>query len=87
MQVIQESPILQEAFAEQFEQGAQKGELKATLESLYRILNIRFQVSKAYFDQKDFERFDLERLKKLNEIALTVPNVTEFENALSQSSK
>ena len=36
MQVIQESPILQEVFTERFEQGAHE----ATLESLYRILSI-----------------------------------------------
>lgn len=80
MQVIQESPILQEAFTERFEQG----EHKATLESLYRILNIRFQISEAHFDQLDFKHIDLETLKKLNEIALTVPGLTEFENALRQ---
>ena len=78
MQVIQESPILQEVFTERFEQG----ERKATLESLYRILSIRFQVSEAYFDLLDFKRVDLETLKKLSEIALTVPDLTGFENAL-----
>ena len=80
MQVIKESPILQEAFTEQFEQG----EHKATLESLYRILNIRFQVSKASFDQLKLEEFDLETLKKLNEIALTVADLGAFEEAVSQ---
>ncbi|NHZ71461.1 MAG: hypothetical protein GWP17_00010 [Aquificales bacterium] len=78
MQLIQESPILQEVFTERFEQGAHE----ATLESLYQILSIRFQVSEAYFDQLDFKHVDLETLKKINKIALTVPDLTEFENAL-----
>ena len=84
MQVIKESPILQEAFTERFEQGERKGAHEATLESLYRILSIRFQVSEAYLDQLDFKRVDLEMLKKLSEIALTVPDLTGFENAFRQ---
>jgi predicted transposase YdaD len=80
MQVIQESPILQEVFAERFEQG----ERKATLELLYRMLNVRFQVSEAYFDQMDLKREDLETLKNLCEIALKASDITEFENALER---
>jgi hypothetical protein len=79
MQMIQESPLLQEVFAERFEQG----EHKATLESLYRVLTIRFQVDETYFEPKGLEFLDLEALKKLNEIALTVQTLPEFENALN----
>jgi len=80
MQVIHESPILQEVFAERFEQG----ERKATLELLYRMLNVRFQVSEAYFDQMDLKREDLETLKNLCEIALKASDITAFENALER---
>jgi hypothetical protein len=84
MQVIQESPILQEVFAERFEQGVQKGAHEARLESLYEILSVRFQVNEAYFEQLNLERLDLETLKKLSEIALTVSDLTAFENAIER---
>lgn len=83
MQMIQESPILQEIFVERFEQGKHE----ATLESLHQILTFRFGVDETYLDEKEFESLDVETLKKLNEIALTVQTLTEFENALSEFEK
>jgi hypothetical protein len=86
MQVIQESPILQEVFAERFEQGEQKGEQKATLGALYQILTIRFSVNEAYLTEHNFELLDSETLKGLNEVALTVQTLTEFEDKLTDIS-
>ena len=86
MQVIQESPILQEVFAERFEQGEQKGEQKATLVALYQTLTIRFRVNEAYLTEHNFELLDSETLRELNEVALTVQTLTEFEDKLTDIS-
>ena len=86
MQVIQESPILQEMFAERFEQGEQKGEQKATLVALYKTLTIRFRVNEAYLTEHNFELLDSETLRELNEVALTVQTLTEFEDKLTDIS-
>ena len=79
MQVIKESPILQEAFTEQFEQGEQK----ATLLALYQTLTIRFKVNETYLKERNFELLDSEILRELNEIALTVQTLSEFEDSFS----
>ena len=86
MQVIKESPILQEAFTEQYEQGEQKGEQKATLIALYQTLTIRFKVNETYLTDHNFELLDSETLRELNEVALTVQTLTEFEDRLSDIS-
>jgi hypothetical protein len=83
MQMIHESPILQEVFAERFEQG----EHKATLKALYRILTTRFQVSLGYFEQKNLAFLDLETLDKLSDVALTAQTLVEFEETLNQLTK
>lgn len=78
MEFIKESSILQELMQEGFEQG----ERKATTEVLHKILTIRFDLDLDKFDE-EFERLDIEALKKLSEVALTVQSPAEFEKALA----
>ncbi len=86
MQVVQESPIIQELQQEWLEKGQQKGrqegERKATLEGLHQILTIRFDIVLEEFEER-FEQLDLKSLKQLNEVALTVQTLVEFENVLA----
>ncbi len=85
MQIVQESPIIQELQQEWMEkgreEGREEGERKATLEGLQQTLTIRFDVVLEKFDES-FEQLDLKALKQLNEMALTVQTLVEFENAL-----
>lgn len=78
MQIAQKSPIIQELRQEWIEEG----ERKATLEALYRILAIRFDAVLREFDER-FGQFDLKSLKQLNEVALKVQTLIEFEDALA----
>jgi len=90
MAVVQESPIIQELRAEWLAEGYEKGheagietgERKATLEALRQILTIRFKVNLSRFDEP-FERLEVGVLKKLNEAALTVESLDEFEKVLA----
>ena len=86
MQVVQESPIIQELQQEWIEKGREEGrkegERKATLEALHQALAIRFDVVLGEFDER-FEQLDSKSLKQLNEVALTVQTLAEFENALA----
>lgn len=86
MEVIKESPIIQELYQLGFEEGREKGreegQRKAILEVLYQILAIRFDVGLGEFEKR-FERLDLESLKRLNEAALTAQTLVEFENTLA----
>jgi flagellar biosynthesis/type III secretory pathway protein FliH len=63
-------------------QGRQQGERKATLKALHQTLTIRFDVVLGEFD-KHFESLDLKSLEQLNEIALTVQTLAEFEKVLA----
>ncbi len=65
------------------EEGREEGERKATLEGLQQTLSIRFDVELGKFDES-FEQLDLKSLKQLNEVALTVQTLIEFENALAE---
>lgn len=91
MTIVKESPIIQEllmqerqlGFAEGEEKGLEKGERKATLKGLHQILTIRFEVALGDFDER-FEPLELKSLEQLNEIALTVKTLVEFEEALTE---
>ena len=82
MAVMQESPIIQELRAEWLAEGRAEGERKATLEALRQILTIRFKVNLSQFDEP-FERLEVGVLKQLNEAALTVESLDEFEKVLA----
>ena len=73
----------EEGRQEGLEEGREEGEHKATLEGLRRTLSIRFGVVAGKFDES-FEQLDLKSLKQLNEVALTVQTLIEFENALAE---
>lgn len=83
MQVIQESPIIQELIERGREEGREEGERKATIDALYQTLTIRFKVEPGKFDQR-FERLEAGSLKKLNEAALIVQNLADFEKTLAE---
>ncbi len=91
MQIVQESPIIQElrqgwleeGREEGREEGHEEGERKAKIESLGQILAIRFDVALGEFD-KHFEELDLKPLKELTEVALTVDSLAKFEDELTK---
>ncbi len=58
------------------------GERKATLEALHQTLTIRFEVGLKKFD-KSLKQLELKSLKQLNEIALKVNSLVDFEKALT----
>ncbi len=78
MQVVQKSPIIQELRQEWVEEGKRE----ATLKGLQQILTIRFDVALGELDER-FESLDLKSLEQLNETALTVQTLAEFEGALA----
>jgi predicted transposase YdaD len=90
MQVVQESPIIRElreewiakGRAEGREEGIELGELKAALAALRQTLAIRFHVEQDEFDEQ-FERLEVESLKKLHETTLIVQSLKEFRDVLA----
>ena len=82
MQVVQESPIMQELQQEWIEKGREEGKREATLKGLHQILIIRFGMALGEFDER-FEQLDLKSLEQLNEVALTVQTPIEFEKAVA----
>ncbi len=62
--------------------GEKKGERKATLEALHQILTIRFEAGLKKFDES-LNQLDLKSLKHLNEIALKVNSLADFEKVLT----
>ncbi len=72
-----------EGLREGKKEGLGKGERKATLKALSQILSVRFDVGLGEFDKR-FELLDLRSLEQLNEVALTVQALAEFENALAE---
>ncbi|MCI0558448.1 MAG: hypothetical protein MN733_08130 [Nitrososphaera sp.] len=87
MQIIQESPIIQELLEKGREEGRQEGreegKREATLKGLHQILTIRFNVALRKFEER-FEQLDLKSLEQLNGVALTARTVTDFEKALAE---
>ncbi len=89
MQVVQDSPIIQELRQEWLEQGIEKGrekgreegERKAALKALHQTLTIRFDIAPGEFDER-FESLGLKPLEQLNEVALTVQTLAKFKDAL-----
>jgi hypothetical protein len=68
-------------FAERIEHAAQQ----ATMTALYQTLSIRFGVGEAYMTEHNFELLNSETLRELNEIALTVQTLAEFEDRLNEN--
>jgi len=62
--------------------GWQKGQQKALSKTLSRILVIQFQVELSHFAAK-LPQLSIEALEALCEVALTVPTIAEFEQALA----
>jgi predicted transposase YdaD len=83
MDIIKDSPIIQELLTQERQLGFEEGERKATLKGLHQILTIRFDVALREFDER-FEQLDLKPLEQLNEVALMVQTLAEFENALGE---
>ncbi len=83
MQIVQESPIMQELQQEWLEKGHEEGKIEATLEGLHQTLIIRFDVELEELDER-FEQFDLKSLKELSEVALMTQTLAEFEHALAE---
>lgn len=81
MAIVKESSIIQELIQE----GYEEGERKATLEALYQTLTIRFKVERGLFDEQ-FERLEVETLKRLNEVALSVESLDAFQDVLTNRS-
>ena len=83
MDIVKDSPIIQELLTQERQLGFEEGERKATLKGLHQILTIRFDVAFGEFDER-FEQLDLKSLEQLNEVALTVQTLAEFEKALAE---
>ena len=79
MQIVKESPILQEVFKERFEEGHRVGKKEATLESLYQVLSLRFQMKEVDLVHMNLAQLDLEWLQVLHEVAITASSWAEFE--------
>ena len=71
-----------EGLEEGLREGRKEGERKATLKGLNQILTIRFDVVLGEFDEQ-FELLELKSLEQLNEMALTVRTLAEFEKAVA----
>ena len=64
------------------QEGIEKGERKAKVESLNQIIALRFSVELGKFE-KQLAKLTLKDLKDLTEIALTVESLADFEKALT----
>jgi predicted transposase YdaD len=86
MDIIKESPIIRELreewIAKGREEGREEGKREAMLKALHQTLTIRFQVASGEFDKR-LEELDLKLLEQLNEVALRVQTLAEFEQALA----
>ena len=93
MNILKESPILQEALAERYEsgqregldQGITQGRYEESLAWLQRILAVRFQLDEVGFEKRGLAELTLEQLESLGEVALTAVTLAEFDEAVNQT--
>ena len=93
MNILKESPILQEALAERYEsgqregldQGIIQGRYEESLAWLQRILAVRFQLDEVGFEKRGLAELTLEQLESLGEAALTAVTLAEFDEAVNQA--
>lgn len=99
MTVLEDSPLVREYLEQKsivwfeegrqegFEEGRDEGAYEATLNALKQTLTVRFEVALDWVDERLAEQsVDLEALQKLNEVALRVQTLADFETALGQDS-
>jgi len=79
---IKQTPFAKQLWQKGRQEGWQKGQQKALVKTLSRILVIQFQVELDHFANK-LPLLSLEALEALCEVALTVPTIAEFEQALA----
>jgi predicted transposase YdaD len=85
MNILKESPILQEALAERYETGQREGKYEESLAWLQRILAVRFQLDEVGFEKRGLAELTLEQLESLGEVALTAVTLAEFDEAVNQT--
>jgi predicted transposase YdaD len=85
MNILKESPILQEALAERYETGQREGKFEESLAWLQRILAVRFQLDEVGFEKRGLAELTLEQLESLGEVALTAVTLAEFDEAVNQT--
>ena len=78
LELIQESPLVKDILEER----ERAGEQRAMLKSLYKILLTRFNVDSEYCEQLGLENAEIAVIEKLQEVALTAPNLEGFEEGL-----
>jgi hypothetical protein len=77
MQLVHNSPIIQELLLERHKEGF----YQATLKALQKMLKFRFGVEPAVFEKR-LVPLDLKALEQLEDTVFTVQNLAEFEKAL-----
>jgi hypothetical protein len=82
MEIVKESPIIQELLIQERQLGFEEGKREATLNALRQTLTVRFEVGIEEFDEY-LEPLDLQSLEQLNQTALRVQTLAEFERALA----
>ena len=89
MNILKESPILQEALSERYETGQREGKYEGRYEEslawLQRILAARFQLDKVGFEKQGLAKLTLEQLESLGEMALRAVTLAEFDEAVNQT--
>ncbi len=80
MQLVQQSPILQELLVERFQEGRRLELLKL----LYKILTFRFGVVATKPFEERLKPLDLPSLERLEDEAFTVQTLADFETRLAQ---
>jgi len=88
MQLVQQSPILQELLVERFQKGRDKGREEGRrlelLKLLYKILTFRFGVVATKPFEERLKPLDLPSLERLEDEAFTVQTLADFETRLAQ---
>ena len=85
MNILKESPILQEALSERYETGQREGKYEESLAWLQRILAVRFQLDEVEFEKRGLAELTLEQLESLGDVALTAVTLAEFDEAVNQA--
>ena len=83
---MQESSIIQYFKEQGIKQGIEQGERKVTIESLFDVLDVRFQHSEVQTLKPKIESIEeLQTLKQLHHEALQVSSLDEFRRILSSN--
>jgi predicted transposase YdaD len=82
MEIVQQSPILQELLLERFLKGQNEGRCQEIIKTLNRMLAFRFGVAMGNFEGY-FKKVGLKQLEQLEDAVFTVQTLAEFEQILT----